>query len=41
MSINHSWLSVVRQVFHESFSLIGTIPVVAFIEAAPTDEDKE
>lgn len=41
MSINHSWLSVVRQVFHESFSLIGAIPVVAFNEAAPTDEDKE
>lgn len=41
LSINHSWLNVIKQVFHESFSLIQAMPNVAFEEAAPTAEYRE
>lgn len=38
LSINHSWLDVVKQVFHESFNLMENIPNVEQRQAAPTTE---
>ncbi|ULL19336.1 DUF2813 domain-containing protein [Paenibacillus sp. H1-7] len=38
MSINHSWLNVVKQVFHESFKQLEYLPDTVFDEAAPAAE---